>query len=74
MFQSFFNFQHTHGSPKSKNRHAGDLGNINAPKTGPTKVLIFDEVITLDPKSKFNILNRALVVHEKADDLGQVGH
>ena len=64
----------THGSPKFKTRHADDLGNIQAPKTGPTKVLIFDEIIRLDPKSKFNILDLALVVHEKQDDLGQSGN
>ena len=68
----FLNLQKTHGSPKSENRHAGDLGNVLTPKRGPTKVLVFDTKITLDPKSKFNILDRSIVVHEKVDDLGQV--
>ncbi len=69
-----FHLQKPHGSPKSENRHAGDLGNVVTPKRGPTKVLVFDSKVTLNPKSKFNILDRAIVVHEKADDLGQVIH
>ena len=64
----------SHGSPKSENRHAGDLGNVLTPEGGPTHVLIFDKKVTLDPTSKFNILDRSIVVHEKVDDLGLGGN
>lgn len=42
------------------------------PKRGPTKVMVFDDKLTLDPKSKLSILNRSIVIHEKPDDLGKV--
>merc|ERR1712154_247606 len=59
----------THGGPTDDNRHAGDLGNIQAGEDGVAKVMITDVQIPLiGPNS---IIGRSLVVHEKADDLGK---
>ncbi|XP_017470220.1 PREDICTED: superoxide dismutase [Cu-Zn] isoform X2 [Rhagoletis zephyria] len=61
-----------HGAPTDENRHLGDLGNIEAPGNGPTKVEITDSQITLfGPNS---IVGRTIVVHADPDDLGKGGH
>lgn len=53
-----------HGAPGSSAHHAGDLGNIEANSEG---------VATIDSTFDFfqihHVLGRAIVVHEKADDL-----
>lgn len=54
---------HMHGGPDSKEKHAGDLGNLKADKDGVATV----DVIA-DAKLHF-IIGRAFVVHAKADDL-----
>ena len=54
---------HMHGGPDSKERHAGDLGNIKADKDGVAVV----DVKT--PALLHFIIGRAFVVHAKADDL-----
>ena len=54
-------------------RHVGDLGNIQTPVTGPTLIEIIDTVITLKNGDANNILDRAIVIHAGADDLGQGG-
>lgn len=54
-------------------RHAGDLGNIQTPLSGPTMIEIFDKVITLEDGAANNILNLAIVVHAGEDDLGLGG-
>lgn len=55
---------HPHGGPDSRERHAGDLGNIKADAKGIAKV---------DAKVKglsvHKVLGRALVVHADPDDL-----
>ncbi len=33
----------------SVDRHLGDLGNIEAPESGPTRISVFDDKISLDP-------------------------
>ncbi|XP_065314999.1 superoxide dismutase [Cu-Zn]-like [Gordionus sp. m RMFG-2023] len=64
----------THGSPDSLIRHVGDLGNIEASQSGEAKINIKDNIISLDPASRFSILNRAIVVHKNKDDLGKGGN
>jgi Cu-Zn family superoxide dismutase len=54
---------HMHGGPDSKEKHAGDLGNIKANNDG---VAMVD--VKTDAKLHF-IIGRAFVVHAKADDL-----
>ena len=58
-----------HGNPTSATRHVGDLGNIvSTTATGTTIVSITDSVISLQTGNTNSILNRAIVVHEDADD------
>lgn len=61
-----------HGAPTDENRHVGDLGNINADANGQAIIKISDEQLKLS--GHHNILGRALVVHEKRDDLGKVAN
>ncbi|XP_011176600.1 superoxide dismutase [Cu-Zn] [Zeugodacus cucurbitae] len=61
-----------HGAPTDKNRHMGDLGNIEASGDGPTQVNINDNLITLFGTN--SIVGRTLVVHADPDDLGKGGH
>ncbi len=58
-----------HGGPtdEMQHRHAGDLGNITADKDGKAKIEIKDTLLSLSGES--SILNRSVIVHEKADDL-----
>lgn len=64
--------QVNHGAPDDDVRHVGDLGNIET-KEGEavTKVDFRDDVISLYGGN--SIINRAFVVHAKADDLGRGG-
>ena len=61
----------THGGPNDRNRHAGDLGNITASKTGTVKTTRRDHIIKL--RGKYNIIGRAVVIHKDEDDLGKGG-
>jgi len=53
-------------------RHAGDLGNIAAGDNGVAHVDLLDTHIPLHGPG--SILGRAVVVHEKVDDLGKGGN
>jgi Cu-Zn family superoxide dismutase len=55
----------THGGLESEIRHKGDLGNIVASANGVANVNITVKELNLS-----SIAGRAIVVHEKADDLG----
>ena len=64
-----------HGGPKDAIRHVGDLGNIvsfgeNEPDK-KTHVALRDHVIKLSGPN--SIIGRAVVIHEKVDDLGRGG-
>lgn len=64
-------FQTNHGGPVDPFRHVGDLGNIEVGEDGVATLQLSDHVIALaGPQS---ILGRAVVVHEKEDDLGRGG-
>ena len=70
---SHFNPDNTeHGGLNSKIRHAGDLGNITS-TNGIAKGSLFASKLSLEPKSKYNILGRMIIVHEDRDDLGKGG-
>ena len=62
-----------HGGRDSKLRHIGDLGNITANKSKKCREVFFDNKIKLRG-TKYNIIGRSLVVHEKEDDLGMGGN
>lgn len=56
-----------HGSPDNAidQRHAGDLGNVEADQSGRAKFRFIDKVISVG-----DIIGRSIVVTEKADDFG----
>jgi len=61
----------THGSPVDNERHVGDLGNIIADSSGNAAIDITDDKISLTGGN--SVVGRAIVVHEKKDDLGKGG-
>jgi Cu-Zn family superoxide dismutase len=63
-----FNPEHKqHGAPDAGDRHAGDLGNIEADASGKAHLDITDKVMKLSGSD--SIVGHAVIVHEKADDL-----
>ena len=52
-------------------RHAGDFGNIIADPYGIAPLRIIDPYVTLITGNPLSVLGRAIVVHEKEDDLGK---
>jgi Cu-Zn family superoxide dismutase len=58
----------SHGHPDRVPHHAGDLPNLKSDPDGQLIVDIYDEELQLGTGSATDILGRALVVHEKADD------
>ena len=56
-----------HGAPESENRHAGDMGNIEADKNGNAHLDYVDHTITLQGTA--SIIGRGVIVHAKEDDL-----
>jgi len=61
----------THGGPGEAERHAGDLGNVNAGGDGCAKISMKDDCISL--KGSLSIVGRTMVVHADPDDLGKGG-
>jgi Cu-Zn family superoxide dismutase len=62
-----FNPTHQHhGGPDTAERHSGDLGNIEADKSGKAHVHWKGK---LSLAGNDSIIGKSLVVHEKADDL-----
>jgi len=59
--------KHQHGAPSDTERHAGDLGNIEADASGKVHLEITDKVMKLSGDD--SIVGHAVIVHEKADDL-----
>lgn len=62
-----------HGGPNSKERHVGDLGNIQFNSNGIANFTLKDSLIKLRG-TKANIMGRSLVIHEDPDDLGIGNH
>jgi len=62
----------THGGPGDEERHAGDLGNVNAGGDGVAKIDLKDSNISLS--GPLSIVGRTMVVHADPDDLGKGGH
>jgi len=63
-----FNPTHkAHGAPDASDRHAGDLGNIEADGSGKAHLEWSDKVMKLSGAD--SIIGHAVIVHEKADDL-----
>ena len=62
--------KHEHGLPDKAQRHAGDLGNLQADASGKAHLELTVNNITL-AGNKNPILGRAVIVHAKPDDGGQ---
>jgi Cu-Zn family superoxide dismutase len=58
---------HEHGGPDSSERHAGDLGNVEADRTGYARYKRLDTELSLNGPN--SVIGRAIIVHEKNDDL-----
>jgi superoxide dismutase, Cu-Zn family len=58
--------QHKHGGPVTAERHAGDLGNIEADADGKAHI---DWKGKMSLSGTDTIIGKSLVVHEKEDDL-----
>lgn len=57
-----------HGAADAKERHEGDMGNVEADASGVAKLNYVDHSLSLHDGEK-SIIGRAVIVHEKADDL-----
>lgn len=69
MCAHFNPYNKNHGGPNSKERHVGDLGNIEADENGCVDFIFRDSMIKLRG-TKSNIIGRGLVIHADEDDLG----
>lgn len=61
-----------HGDIHDVIRHVGDWANVEASQDGIVSTTFTDKVATL--YGEHSILGRAIVVHEKVDDLGKGDH
>jgi Cu-Zn family superoxide dismutase len=61
-----------HGGPDDKERHIGDLGNLDVGTDGSVKFRFIDSLIKLRG-TKANIIGRGLIIHADEDDLGKGG-
>ena len=61
-----------HGCPGAKERHVGDLGNLETDGNGSAKYRMVDDFIKLRG-SKANIIGRGLIIHADPDDCGLGG-
>ncbi len=73
MCAHFNPYEKTHGCPGMKNRHVGDLGNIQSNGKGEVKYVMYDDIIKLRG-TKANIIGRGLIIHEDEDDCGNGGN
>ena len=73
MCAHFNPYNKTHGCPGMKNRHVGDLGNVETNSRGEAKYSFYDNGIKLRG-TKCNIIGRGLIIHEGEDDCGQGGN
>jgi Cu-Zn family superoxide dismutase len=62
-----------HGGKDSKQRHVGDLGNLQSDQNGCVKYKMRDHMIKLRG-TKCNIIGRGLIIHEDEDDCGTTDH
>jgi Cu-Zn family superoxide dismutase len=62
-------YNKNHGGLNSKERHVGDLGNIETDKNGNVSLQFEDKMIKLRG-TKCNIIGRSVVIHEDKDDCG----
>lgn len=61
-------YNKNHGDRKDKERHVGDLGNIESIQ-GQSNIVFRDNLIKLSGKN--SIIGRSVVIHKDEDDLGK---
>ena len=70
MCAHFNPYDKNHGCPGTKERHVGDLGNLETDNKGTANYTFFDNVIKLRG-NKANIIGRGLIIHADPDDCGK---
>jgi Cu-Zn family superoxide dismutase len=70
MCAHFNPFHKNHGGIDSKERHVGDLGNLQTNDMGITNYQMTDKMIKLRG-TKCNIIGRGLIIHADEDDCGK---
>jgi Cu-Zn family superoxide dismutase len=70
MCAHFNPYEKNHGCPGQKERHVGDLGNLETDNKGCANYTFFDDVIKLRG-NKCNIIGRGLIIHADPDDCGK---
>lgn len=63
----------SHGMPGDKERHVGDLGNIEVNSNGIAYVAMRDDVISIGFDKIRNVVGLPLVIHNLTDDGGHTG-
>jgi Cu-Zn family superoxide dismutase len=66
-------YNKNHGGKESKERHVGDLGNLQTNSEGNSVMKLEDHLIQLRG-SKRNIMGRGLIIHADPDDCGLGGN
>lgn len=61
--------KHPHAGPDAAKRHAGDLGNVEADKSGKVKKEMTTSGISIGSGAANDIVGKAVILHAKADDL-----
>jgi superoxide dismutase, Cu-Zn family len=59
--------QMVHGGPMDSNRHAGDMGNIEADSNGVANLELVDNQMSFS--GPHSIIGRGIVIHANSDDL-----
>jgi Cu-Zn family superoxide dismutase len=72
MCAHFNPFKKQHGCPGKKERHVGDLGNLQTDTKGNAQYSFYDDVVKLRG-TKSNIIGRGLIIHADHDDCGEGG-
>jgi Cu-Zn family superoxide dismutase len=70
MCAHFNPYKKTHGKPGMRERHVGDLGNLQTDSSGSAIYIMKDDLIKLRGE-KANIIGRGLIIHADEDDCGQ---
>lgn len=55
-----------HAGPTAEKRHVGDLGNIEADKSGVARLEVTDKMLTMEGPN--SIVGRSIIVHAQPDD------
>lgn len=65
-YNRFQSVQFNHGSPNSRQRHAGDLGNIEVKADGTAEFILTDKMLSL--VGGRSIIGRSIVIDQDPDD------